>query len=92
MSLLCLSTWCQGGNVASAGHCSPLADHDSHEQRRANVLPGGRSKLLHSTAADSSQSCRPAIAHLSLLPGVLHMLRSGLHQASMLRMVHAEGS
>jgi hypothetical protein len=29
------------------------------------VFPDGHSRLLHSATADSSQSCHPAIAHLS---------------------------
>ena len=52
-------------DAPSAGHDSPLADHDSHGQRRTYVFPGGHLKLLHRTAADSSRSCHTAIAHLS---------------------------
>ena len=48
------STWCQGKNTPSTGHGSPLADQDSHEQRRTYVLPGGRLKRLHKVVADSS--------------------------------------
>ena len=52
-------------DAPSAGHDSPLADHDSHGQRRTYVLPSGRLKPLYRVAADSSQSCHIVIAHLS---------------------------
>ena len=59
------SAYCRDRGAPSVAHDSPWAGHGSHRQRRTYVFPDGHLRLLHMAATNSSQSCHPAIAHLS---------------------------